>query len=221
MLIPSDLLTNEIRATEYKVCEEKFVRQKRKQTAKDSSLPKPSLKSRVKQIKTSDTPIQQPSDDKEIKEESYASEFVDSVFQDDDDDSKEKIKPGSHKKHLEIVDETEKEKKDDDNDDDFNDDHTDHTLNETQEIGSLETKKEKMQTPIPSTLKSHRTDLSSDKDLSQYLTVNVAHKPATTSQDPSKIKCISSKYTHILRALQRMYRRQDIMIKQIEKKLVT
>ncbi|GJX84023.1 hypothetical protein Tco_0333504 [Tanacetum coccineum] len=247
MLIPSDLLTDEIRATkEYKACGEKFVRvdvltiqpqpvestqgtirtpsthrtptltpivgdavqnkRKRKQTSEETSLPKPYLKSRVKQIKISDTPIQQPSDDREREEESYASEFVDSVFQDDDDDSRDRIEPESHKEHPKIVDdnddetkkekkdddETEKEKKDDDNDDDdVNDDHIDHTLDETQEMGSLETRKEKIQTPIPSPLRSPRTDLSLDKDLYQELMVNVAPTPATTSQDPSKTKRIS------------------------------
>ncbi|GJY75288.1 hypothetical protein Tco_0480404, partial [Tanacetum coccineum] len=190
-------------------------KRKRKQTSEETSLPKPYLKSRVKQIKISDTPIQQPSDDKEREEESYASEFVDLVFQDDDDDSGDRIEPVSHKKHPKIVDdnddetkkekkdddETEKEKKDDDNDDDVNDDHTDHTLDETQKMGSLETRKEKIQTLIPSPFRSPRTDLSLDKDLSQELTVNVAPTPATTSQDPIKTKHISSKYTHIPRAL--------------------
>ncbi|GKB61026.1 hypothetical protein Tco_0917212 [Tanacetum coccineum] len=77
-------------------------------------------------------------------EESYASEFADSVFQDNDDDSNNIIESGSHKEHLESVydvDENKKEKKhdkkDDDNDDDDNDDHTDHTLDKTQETGSL------------------------------------------------------------------------------------
>ncbi|GJU38478.1 hypothetical protein Tco_1191435 [Tanacetum coccineum] len=45
-----------------------------------------------------------------------------------------KIRIGSHKEHLKMVDdddENEKEKKDDDNDDDFNDDHIDQTLDKT------------------------------------------------------------------------------------------
>ncbi|GKB41092.1 hypothetical protein Tco_0886034, partial [Tanacetum coccineum] len=94
------------------------------------------------------TPISPPSDDRERDKESYASEFVDSVFH-NDDDSSNRIEPGSHKENSETVDdddddENEKEKQDDDNDDDVNDDHTDHTLDKTQETGSLETRNEKM-----------------------------------------------------------------------------
>nr|GEV38083.1 hypothetical protein [Tanacetum cinerariifolium] len=54
----------------------------------------------------------------EDNKESYASEFTDSMFQ-DDDDSGDRIEPGSHKEHSENVDDdddddkTEKEKKDD------------------------------------------------------------------------------------------------------------
>nr|GFC33341.1 hypothetical protein [Tanacetum cinerariifolium] len=72
-----------------------------------------------------------------------------------------------HPKTVDDDDENEKEKKDDkkddDNDDDVNDDHTDHTLDKTQETSHLDTRKENMQTPIPSPHRSHRTNLSSDK----------------------------------------------------------
>nr|GEW80425.1 hypothetical protein [Tanacetum cinerariifolium] len=60
-------------------------KRKRKQIVGETSSPKPSLKIRVKQFKSSDTPIPPSSDDRERDEESYASEFVDSVFHDDDD----------------------------------------------------------------------------------------------------------------------------------------
>ncbi|GJY06560.1 hypothetical protein Tco_0373614 [Tanacetum coccineum] len=80
----------------------------------------------------------------EEDEESYASEFVDSVFNDDDDFGT-RIEPGSHKENLEVVDEDEvndkvkqDEKKDDDTEktDDAakekdTDGHTNHTLVET------------------------------------------------------------------------------------------
>ncbi|GKF04754.1 hypothetical protein Tco_0035422, partial [Tanacetum coccineum] len=73
--------------------------------------------------------------------EAYASEFVDSMFN-DDDDSSTRIEPGSYKENLEVVDDDEvndKEKQDEKKDDDAektddgaeekdNDDHTDHTL---------------------------------------------------------------------------------------------
>ncbi|GJX91968.1 hypothetical protein Tco_0345294 [Tanacetum coccineum] len=88
---------------------------------------------RVKQCQSSTIPIPTLSDDREREEVSYASEFVNSVFQDDDNDSDNRIEPRSHKKHSKMVDdddENEKEKKDD-NDDDINDDHTNQTLDKT------------------------------------------------------------------------------------------
>ncbi|GJS10510.1 retrovirus-related pol polyprotein from transposon TNT 1-94 [Tanacetum coccineum] len=70
-------------------------------------------------------------------EESYASEFTDSMLN-DDDDSGTRIEPRSHKEHPETIDddenENENEKKDDDEKDDDNDDHTDHTLELTKTI---------------------------------------------------------------------------------------
>ncbi|GJY62983.1 hypothetical protein Tco_0464443 [Tanacetum coccineum] len=54
----------------------------------------------------------------EEDEESYASEFADSMFN-DDDDSGTRIEPGSRKENAKVVDEDE---------DKDNDDHTDHTL---------------------------------------------------------------------------------------------
>nr|GEU34831.1 hypothetical protein [Tanacetum cinerariifolium] len=87
----------------------------------------------------------------ERDEESYASEFAVFIL---NYDSGTSIEPKSHKEHLETVydDDNENEKKDDDDDEkDYdNNDHIDHTLVKNQEMGSMETKKEKMQTPIPS-----------------------------------------------------------------------
>ncbi|GKB06067.1 hypothetical protein Tco_0834300, partial [Tanacetum coccineum] len=151
MLISDEFFTDDIRATkEYKEYIKVFVgKRKRKQGAGETSSPKPSLNIRVKQFKSSDSLIPPPSDDKERDEESYASEFVDSVFH-DDDDSGNRIELEINKKNPKTVDDDddEKEKQDDDNDDDddvndddddVNDDHTDHTLDKTQKTGSLET----------------------------------------------------------------------------------
>nr|GEU54229.1 uncharacterized mitochondrial protein AtMg00810-like [Tanacetum cinerariifolium] len=88
----------------------------------------------------------------EEDEESYASEFSNSMLNDENDDSNTRIEPGSHKKNPKKVDddddETEKEKKDDKKNDDAedkdNDDHTDHALVGSQETGSMETRKEKI-----------------------------------------------------------------------------
>nr|GEZ80630.1 hypothetical protein [Tanacetum cinerariifolium] len=65
-------------------------------------------------------------------------------------------------------DENEKDKKDEKKDDEEkdNDDHIDHTLVKTEEIGSLENRKEKMQTPIPTPSRYPRTELPSDKIIS-------------------------------------------------------
>ncbi|GKE28521.1 hypothetical protein Tco_1443905 [Tanacetum coccineum] len=93
-----------------------------------------------------------------------------------------------------------KDKKKDDDDDD-NDDHNDQALVKNKVMSSSETRKEKMQTPIPSPHRSTRTNLSLDKTIYEELMVNVSPTPATTSQDPSKC--------------------QGFMIKQLEKKFVT
>ncbi|GJR80903.1 hypothetical protein Tco_0151688, partial [Tanacetum coccineum] len=67
-------------------------------------------------------------------EESYASEFADSVFLNEEEDFGTRLEPESHKENPETVDDDDDEegkkddKKDDDNEDDDNDDHTDHKL---------------------------------------------------------------------------------------------
>ncbi|GJR92316.1 hypothetical protein Tco_0264490 [Tanacetum coccineum] len=62
------------------------------------------------------------------------------------------------------------------------------------EMGSLENMTEKMQTPIPTT---------------------------SRSPYPQQKRCISSKYSHLPRALHRMCRRQGYMIRDMERKCVT
>nr|GEU29686.1 hypothetical protein [Tanacetum cinerariifolium] len=90
-----------------------------------------------------------------------------------------------------VNDNVDKEKKNDDveekkdNKNDDNDDHVGHTLIRGEMSGSLETRNEQTQTPIPSPSRSPRTDLSSDKTLSEELTANVSPTPNTTSKDPN------------------------------------
>ncbi|GJR69357.1 retrovirus-related pol polyprotein from transposon TNT 1-94 [Tanacetum coccineum] len=212
MLIPDTFLTYEIRATDdYKEYETVFVNvgKKRKQSARETSSPRKSLKETIKNKKQSTTLIPPPSDDKERDEiaeatllsltmhktalaakaqenvakvqeklveeeiekmvegdedeESYASTFADSMFNDDVDDTGIRIEPRSHKENLEVVNDDDVvnviEKKDDEQKDNNaektgdaeekdNDDHTDHTLVEPQATGSMETRNEQMQTPI-------------------------------------------------------------------------
>nr|GEW29203.1 hypothetical protein [Tanacetum cinerariifolium] len=117
-------------------------------------------------------------------EEFYAGEFTDSIFL-DEEDSGTRLEPESHKENLKIVDDDDVEKKkddkkDDDDDDEDNDDHDDHALVKNKVISSLEDRNEKIQTPIPSPPRSPRTDLSSDKTISQELTATISPTPATT-----------------------------------------
>ncbi|GJZ88980.1 hypothetical protein Tco_0660762 [Tanacetum coccineum] len=122
-------------------------------------------------------------------EDSYASKFADSVFLNKEDTSA-RLEPESHKENPEIVDDDDDDvnekkdnKKDDDNDDD-NDNHDDQALVRNKRMGSSE-----IRTPP----RSPRTDLSSDKTISQELIATISPTPTTTSQDRSKSKPTSSK----------------------------
>ncbi|GKF18217.1 hypothetical protein Tco_0063135 [Tanacetum coccineum] len=78
-----------------------------------------------------------------------------------------------------------------------------------------------MQTTIPTPLSSPRKILSSDKKTSQELTDIVSNPTTTTSKHLQVKKRISSKYSHLPRALRRICRRQGYMIQDMEKKYVT
>ncbi|GJT02019.1 hypothetical protein Tco_0823188 [Tanacetum coccineum] len=153
---------------------------KRKQIAGESSSPRKSLKITIKQ--------------KQLVEK-------------DDDDSKDRIEPGSHKDNPKVVvddddDDKEREKQDD-------------------EMGSLEIRNEETQTTIPTPLSSPRKILSSDKKTFQELTDIVSNPTISTSKQPQVKKRISSKYSHLPGALRRMCRRQGYMIQDMERKCVT
>ncbi|GKF40775.1 hypothetical protein Tco_0124117 [Tanacetum coccineum] len=83
-------------------------------------------------------------------EESNGTEFADMVLFSDDNFS-DSLKLGSYKENPSK------------NDNDDDDNHDDHALIRTRVTGSSEIRTEKMQTPIPSPLRSPRTDLSSDR----------------------------------------------------------
>ncbi|GJZ68183.1 hypothetical protein Tco_0631423, partial [Tanacetum coccineum] len=112
----------------------------------------------------------------------------------DDDDSEARLELGSHKENPEHVDDDDDEEKVDETKD--------------AEMGSLETRTKEMQTPIPTTPRSPRKILSSDKNIDQELTDTVLTPTATTSKDPHSKRCISSKYSHLPGALRRICRRQ-------------
>nr|GFC30925.1 hypothetical protein [Tanacetum cinerariifolium] len=88
-------------------------------------------------------------------------------------------------------------------------------------MGSLEARTEKMQTPIPTPLRSPRINLSSKKNIDQELTNIVSPSTTTTSQDPHKQRCISKTYNHLPGVLCKMCMRQGYMIKNMGRKCVT
>nr|GEX48441.1 retrovirus-related Pol polyprotein from transposon TNT 1-94 [Tanacetum cinerariifolium] len=103
------------------------------------------------------------------------------------------------------------------NDDDKNDEDVDKE--EGGEMGSLDTRTEKTQTTIPTPPRSPRTILSSDKNIIQELMGTV---PATTiSQTSHSNRRISKKYTCLPGALRRMCRRQGYMIQNMKQKYIT
>nr|GEW32502.1 retrovirus-related Pol polyprotein from transposon TNT 1-94 [Tanacetum cinerariifolium] len=136
--------------------------------------------------------------------------------------TKNKDKDRESKENPKTVDDDdENEKKDgDDKKDDDNDDHTKHTLVRDQEMGSMETRKEKIHTPISSPTRPPRKNLSSDKTLSRELTKIVSPSNATTSKAQHKTRRISSKYNHIPGVIHRMCIRQGYMIQCMGKKYV-
>ncbi|GJX91872.1 hypothetical protein Tco_0345198 [Tanacetum coccineum] len=134
-------------------------------------------------------------------EESYASEFADSILNDDVDDFGTRLEPKSYKENPEKVDnddvEIEKETKDDENVEkdnkaeeikkDKNDvEKTDEVVKEKDIVddmtGSMENRKELKRTPIPSPTRSPRNVSSSDKTVFKELTATVSPTTATTSK---------------------------------------
>nr|GEX80825.1 integrase, catalytic region, zinc finger, CCHC-type, peptidase aspartic, catalytic [Tanacetum cinerariifolium] len=108
-----------------------------------------------------------------------------------DDESGDRLEPGSHKEHPKIVDDDDDkvEKRDDD-------------------LGSLEIRAEETQTTIPTPPSSLRKILSSDKKVDQELTNAVVIPTTITSKRSHSKHRISSKYSHLPGALRRMCKRQ-------------
>ncbi|GKD60435.1 hypothetical protein Tco_1297944, partial [Tanacetum coccineum] len=148
---------------------------------------------------------------KKIK--NHASKFAASMINDDGDDSGTRIEPESHKENPEVIDD------DDVNDDDQKDKKKDDVG--IHEMGGLENRTEKTQTPISTTPRSPRINLSSDKTIVQELTDTVSPSTTTTSKNPQKKRRISNKYSHLSDVLRRMYRRQGYMIRDVERICVT
>nr|GEU35495.1 hypothetical protein [Tanacetum cinerariifolium] len=125
-------------------------------------------------------------------EESYASAFVDSVFQ-DDEDAITRIEPESHKENPENVDDdVNKNKKDDekdnDDDNDDNDNHDNHAI---------------------------------DKTIHKELTNNFSPIPSTTSKDQSMSKPTSNTRKILLGSVAEMSRRCGQLKEQMTNTFVT
>nr|GEV67342.1 hypothetical protein [Tanacetum cinerariifolium] len=140
--------------------------------------------------------------------ESYADKFVAFMIHDDVDDFRDRIEPESHKEHSKVVDD------DDDNKEEKKDEK------EGDEMGSLETRTQKIQTPIPITHRSPSINVSLDNNIGQELMDTLSILTATTSKDPHKKKRISSKYRHLPGALRKMCRCQGYVIRDMEHKYV-
>ncbi|GJU20210.1 hypothetical protein Tco_1153552 [Tanacetum coccineum] len=141
----------------------------------------------------------------EEDEESYVSEFANSMLNDDDVDDFDDATNEEEVKDDDVgkIDDAAKE-----ND---NDDHTDHTLVETYATGSMETRNEQTQTPIPTPIRSPRKDLSSDKTISEELTTTVSPTTATTSLTKSKKGFTSNKTKILPGGIASMIRRREVL----------
>ncbi|GJS46359.1 hypothetical protein Tco_0596480 [Tanacetum coccineum] len=149
----------------------------------------------------------------------------------DDDDDIEKEKKDDEKNYHNNVDEEMKNddvekknndvnnKKDGENDD--NDDHDDHVLIKNTVSGSLETRNEQMQTPIPSPPRSPRTELSSKKTLSEELTPHVSPILDTTSKDPSMTQPTSGTQKVLPGSIAKLSRCQGQLMKQFMDTFIT
>ncbi|GJW44627.1 hypothetical protein Tco_0073426 [Tanacetum coccineum] len=160
MLIPDALLTKEIHATDdYKEYETVFVNvdvpmnqpgRRGSKVLENQVHHKKLLKINVRQKQVSKG---------EKDEQSY----------DDVDDSDNRLEPESHKENPKHAD---------DDDDDKEEEKVDEK--EGDEMGSLETRTEEMQTPILTTPRSPRKILSSDKNIDQELTDTILISTSTT-----------------------------------------
>ncbi|GKC54155.1 hypothetical protein Tco_1076900 [Tanacetum coccineum] len=134
----------EIRATDdYKDYETMFVKslgEEEEAKCWQTSSPRKSHKITIRKKKQITPSIPPPIDDREIDEiieatllskkdeESYASEFVDSMLNDDVDDFGTRIEPRSHNENPKVIADDDVDKTDDVAEEKDNDDHTDHTL---------------------------------------------------------------------------------------------
>ncbi|GJZ38134.1 hypothetical protein Tco_0584325 [Tanacetum coccineum] len=154
--------------------------------------------------------VQEKLDEEEIErmvegdddDESDSSEFANSMFNNYNDDSDTWIEPESHKENPKVVEDDDDvsviEKKDDEKKDDNaekaddaeekdDDDQTDHALVRPQAEGSMETRNEQMQTPIPTPNRPPKKYLSLDKTIFEKLTTIVSKRKRGFTSHKTKI----------------------------------
>ncbi|GJX06856.1 hypothetical protein Tco_0194788 [Tanacetum coccineum] len=125
----------------------------------------------------------------------------------DDDDSDDRLEPESHKENPKYVDDDDDEEKVDEK--------------KAVDMGSLETRTEEMQTPIPTPPRSPRIILSSYKNITQELTNIVPLPTAITFKTPHSKQRISRLCSHLSSSLRRMCKHQGYMIQNMEQKCIT
>nr|GFA42448.1 hypothetical protein [Tanacetum cinerariifolium] len=173
-------------------------KKKRKHVAGETSSPRKSLKVTTMKKKLSTTPISPPSDDKEWDEIAEATLLNEKSYASEFADSVVLNEEEDSDARLEPGSHKE-------NPEIVNDD-------EEEEEKKKDDKKDD---------DNDDDDNDNHTDHTLELTVTVSPTPATTSQDRSKTRRISSKYRHIPGALHRMCKHQGFMIKQMEKIYVT
>ncbi|GKB61482.1 hypothetical protein Tco_0917668 [Tanacetum coccineum] len=197
-------------------------KRKSKAIARESSTLRKSLKVKIKQKKPSTTSIPPPSDDRERDEIHEATQL--SIIMHKTAiivEAQENVaKSLGVIRKIKVVD---KEKKNDDVEEkkDDNDDHDDHELVRNKVSGSLETRNEQTQTPIPIPPRSPKTGLSSDKTLSEELTSNVSPTLDTTSKDPSMSQPTSSTSNILPRSVDELSRRRGQLREQLTNAFIT
>ncbi|GJX66984.1 hypothetical protein Tco_0302711 [Tanacetum coccineum] len=158
--------------------------------------------------------------DGEEDEESSVSAFADTMLNDNDDDTRSKLEPGSYKEHPEHVsDDDEKTKKDEENKGVV-------TKKEVVDMsGSQEIRKEQKQTPIPPPIRSPRNDLSLDTTISEELAATVTPTTATSFKIPSTTTRQKKSFSHRTRnlpgSIAGMCRRRGLIHSHIKNKFIT
>ncbi|GJW91376.1 hypothetical protein Tco_0168929 [Tanacetum coccineum] len=160
-------------------------------------------------------------------EESYVSEFVDSMINEDVDDFGTRIEPESHKEHSKNVNDDDEEIEKEETNDDV--EKTDEVVKEKDNdegaSGSMKFRNKKKHTPIPTPTRSLRTDLSFDKKNSKELTTTVSPTTATTSKDSSipkrKKRFLSYKMKILLGSIAAMCKRRGQIRSHIKNKFIT